>query len=542
VTELDPKHATAQEGGCIVHIPPFVIVGPIFVPENSTPPILVVGTDNNDVLSGGSADDVVYGGAGDDILRGYQGNDTIYGGDGNDYLDGYQDDNILFGGSGNDTLTGGSGGHHTLQGGTGDDVYQTTNGYLYDINDSGGTDTVEFVWGVNQLVSVHRVGNSVPGTAGNDLLLRFDGTDVLIRDYFVLGENGGHIENLNLRDFTSPGPRAFVTWHLDDILNALDNSQPPLENEYLYGTDGDDVLSGGDGNDYLNGHGGNDTLIGGAGNDTLSGHLGNDSLVGGKGDDVYQSSSLSSVGLFGVTETEVIADTGGTDTVQLLGANLQNCTFVKSGASDLFISFGNGNALKIEGYFDEGPDSGYIENIDFGGVVWHMADILAVLGPETPTPPMDGIPVANAGSSGSQTDQSTPTSPLLSSQDLGHAGTAFLGHTGREMFTGTAEADVFCFTSAGKAGLGKARDVILNFEIGEDKIDLSGIDANVKVAGNNAFTSLLTGKKPFTKAGQLHYDNKTGILSGNTDKDAAAEFQILLKDKPKMLHLSDFDL
>jgi len=106
VTELDPKHATAQEGGCIVHIPPFVIVGPIFVPENSTPPILVVGTDNNDVLSGGSADDVVYGGAGDDILRGYQGNDTIYGGDGNDYLDGYQDDNILFGGSGNDTLTG----------------------------------------------------------------------------------------------------------------------------------------------------------------------------------------------------------------------------------------------------------------------------------------------------------------------------------------------------------------------------------------------------------------------------------------------------
>ena len=120
--------------------------------------------------------------------------------------------------------------------------------------------------------------------------------------------------------------------------------------------------------------------------------------------------------------------------------------------------------------------------------------------------------------------------------------TVLVGRVGKDIFAGTTAAEVFKFESAGKAGVGKGRDVIVDFEAGNDRIDLSRIDANTKLAGNNAFSILLSGKKPFTKAGQLHYDNKTGILSGNTDKDAAAEFQILLKNKPKMLHLSDFDL
>jgi hypothetical protein len=52
----------------------------------------------------------------------------------------------------------------------------------------------------------------------------------------------------------------------------------------------------------------------------------------------------------------------------------------------------------------------------------------------------------------------------------------------------------------------------------------------------------VAGKSPFKAAGELHYDAKTGILYGNTDKDAAAEFQILLKNKPASLDLSDFIL
>jgi serralysin len=118
----------------------------------------------------------------------------------------------------------------------------------------------------------------------------------------------------------------------------------------------------------------------------------------------------------------------------------------------------------------------------------------------------------------------------------------FLSGAGSDRFAGTDAADVFRFSSAKNAGLGKLRDIITDFEAGSDIIDLSGIDANAKTSGDNAFKTLLTGHKAFTKAGQLHYDGKTGILSGNTDKDAAAEFQIVLKNKPLKLALDYFVL
>jgi len=70
--------------------------------------------------------------------------------------------------------------------------------------------------------------------------------------------------------------------------------------DILYGGDGDDELgggtgrdrlSGGDGQDLLTGAGGNDTLHGEAGNDTLYGGLGADRLFGGAGNDWLQGES-----------------------------------------------------------------------------------------------------------------------------------------------------------------------------------------------------------------------------------------------------------
>ncbi|MDY3551517.1 endo-1,4-beta-xylanase [Gemmata sp. JC717] len=55
---------------------------------------------------------------------------------------------------------------------------------------------------------------------------------------------------------------------------------------WLYGGDGDDVLSGGGGNDVLIGGDGNDHLNGGAGRDILIGGRGADRLVAGLGDDI----------------------------------------------------------------------------------------------------------------------------------------------------------------------------------------------------------------------------------------------------------------
>jgi hypothetical protein len=56
-------------------------------------------------------------------------------------------------------------------------------------------------------------------------------------------------------------------------------------NDTLTGGAGNDVIDGGAGTDSLNGGAGNDALYGGAGNDTLTGGTGSDLLVGGAGND-----------------------------------------------------------------------------------------------------------------------------------------------------------------------------------------------------------------------------------------------------------------
>ncbi|NRB66717.1 MAG: VWA domain-containing protein, partial [Vibrio sp.] len=80
-----------------------------------------------DVSRDGDQDDTLTGGAGDDILFGQGGDDTLDGGAGND---------ILFGGAGDDTLIGGLG-SDILSGGDGEDEFVWHDGDL-----DGGTDVI----------------------------------------------------------------------------------------------------------------------------------------------------------------------------------------------------------------------------------------------------------------------------------------------------------------------------------------------------------------------------------------------------------------
>ncbi|TAN49555.1 MAG: calcium-binding protein [Methylococcaceae bacterium] len=101
------------------------------------------------------------------------------------------------------------------------------------------------------------------------------------------------------------------------------------------------------------------------------------------------------------------------------------------------------------------------------------------------------------------------------------------GNIGTDTLVGGKDADVFDFDAAGDSGLGKARDVIRHFQDGEgDKIDLSGVDANVDLSGNQAFTFIDDGT--FNAAGQLRFAADLHVLYGNTDADATPEFSIQL--------------
>ena len=68
---------------------------------------LIFAFGGNDIISGGQGNDCIIGGGGDDFIFGNAGNDHLVGGEGNDILKGYSGEDKLTGGLGFDVLDGG---------------------------------------------------------------------------------------------------------------------------------------------------------------------------------------------------------------------------------------------------------------------------------------------------------------------------------------------------------------------------------------------------------------------------------------------------
>ena len=96
---------------------------------------------------------------------------------------------------------------------------------------------------------------------------------------------------------------------------------------------------------------------------------------------------------------------------------------------------------------------------------------------------------------------------------------------------GHGNSNTFDYNAVSDSPAGTGRDVIHYFneffDDDDDQIDLTIIDANTLVAGNQAF--IFGGS--FT-AGHLRYVG--GVLQGNTDADTAAEFEIQLIATPPL--------
>jgi uncharacterized repeat protein (TIGR01451 family) len=88
---------------------------PVCAGQNAT----IIGTVDNDNLSGTQGPDVVVLFAGNDAFDGRKGNDVICGGDGNDTLQGFQGTDLILGEDGTDVLDGGQDAD-TVDGGAGD--------------------------------------------------------------------------------------------------------------------------------------------------------------------------------------------------------------------------------------------------------------------------------------------------------------------------------------------------------------------------------------------------------------------------------------
>ncbi|MEE1654589.1 M10 family metallopeptidase [Microvirga sp. CF3062] len=98
------------------------------------------------------------------------------------------------------------------------------------------------------------------------------------------------------------------------------------------------------------------------------------------------------------------------------------------------------------------------------------------------------------------------------------------GGVGADMLSGGAGGDIFDFNAA-KDSLPAARDTILDFVRGADRIDLRNVDANAGAAGDQAFSFI--GSKSFSgHVGQLNFSSN--VLSGDVNGDKVADLRIIV--------------
>src|SRR5262249_23614003 len=103
-----------------------------------------------------------------------------------------------------------------------------------------------------------------------------------------------------------------------------------------------------------------------------------------------------------------------------------------------------------------------------------------------------------------------------------------------DQLAGGAGADLFVYKAVTESKTGSI-DLITDFAPGQDRIDLSQIDANTKVADNQPFSFI--GSNAFHKiAGELRASYAAGTnitsISGDTNGDAKADFEIHLAGAP----------
>jgi Ca2+-binding RTX toxin-like protein len=258
---------------------------------------------------------------------------------------------------------------------------------------------------------------------------------------------------------------------------------PPTPAKTLTGTSGNDLMQASTDDAWIvNGLAGNDTIVTRAGNDLITGGAGNDSIGSGGGDDVIRFSGTG----------EGFDDIDG-------GAGNDRIEAGKNGTK-----IGLTNVIDVETISANGFSTVTI----FGSAAGDLLDFSNTT--------LIGITAIKSGAGNDFV--------------YGSAGSDVIqGGAGADTLRGNGGADIFDYDVIAQSRPA-ARDKILDFETGVDKIDLTGIDANTAASGNQAFSFL--GGSAFTKqAGQLRIDSsdlsKTVIL-GDTNGDGVADFAIEL--------------
>jgi Ca2+-binding RTX toxin-like protein len=255
--------------------------------------------------------------------------------------------------------------------------------------------------------------------------------------------------------------------------------------ENLWGSNSADWLIGNSGNNVLFGAGGDDMLAGGAGADHLIGGGNNDTLKGGGGADTLDGD-------------------GGIDTASYSGSSAHVFVSLLSDFADW------GDAA--------GDELNNVENLTGS----NYDDTLAG---------DDGVNVLQ-GLNGHDSLWGYGGADTL----LGGVGDDTLrGGAGADTLTGGLGADRFVFSALSDSTVA-APDHITDLQDGTaavgDRIDLSAIDANTLVAGNQAFR-WIGNENDFVDewgAGQLRFNG--GFVEGDVNGDFVVDFRIQVTSAP----------
>lgn len=254
------------------------------------------------------------------------------------------------------------------------------------------------------------------------------------------------------------------------------------------GTDNDDTLAGTERIDFLSGGSGNDTLSGLGGNDRLDGGLGRDAMRGGSGNDIYYVDDADDI----ITE---VADEGADKVFAAVSYDLEDNieTLYLRGNADI-----SGRGNELANILSGSRGNNTLDGLDGDDKLFGMIGNDILLGGEGNDRLVGG----------------------LGDDEL-------RGGLGFDTLSGGKGADKFILTSSSESSTGDDRDVITDLSVASDIIDLSSIDSNTALGGDQAFTFI--GSTDFSNtAGQLRFDATTHILSGDTNGDGVGDFEISL--------------